>query len=199
MKRLVEYLQNRQDDVECSSLSLDVNNHGYYLPPKKHTQNSRLTHFQASISIIQVNVGSWRKNIIWWRYAWFQGKHSLKYVIKFKKDGDGYLFDFIGEEGFIYTFFLRTTPAPQKWVDKGFFPTIAIVLFLFEQLSCKFHIWYLENSFMFTNICCTTYVELKAKVKIHGVTISKDRGLPIFFMKQEDTEKIKKARAIGTI
>ena len=84
-------------------------------------------------------------------------------------------------------------------MDKGFCPTQARVLFLFDQLPCKFHICYLENLFMLTNICRTVYVDLKAKVKIHGVTIAKDLGLPIFFIKQEDTEKLKKARSIRTI
>ena len=36
----------------------------------------------------------------------FKGKHSLKSVIKFKKEGDGHLPDCIGEDGFIYTFLL---------------------------------------------------------------------------------------------
>ena len=52
---------------------------------------------------------------------------------------------------------------------------------------------------MLTNLCRTVYVDLKAKVKIHGVTIAKDLGLPIFFIKQEDTEKLNQSRAIGTI
>jgi len=43
-----------------------------------------------------------------------KGKHSLKPVIKYKKEGDGYLLDCIEDDGFIYTFFLRTTPAPKK-------------------------------------------------------------------------------------
>ena len=110
----------------------------------------------------------------------FKGKHSLKSIIKFKKEGDGYLFGCIGDDGFIYTFSLQTTPAPNKWVDKEFCPTQAIVIFLFEQLPCKFHICYLDNLFMSTNIFRTTYVDLKYKVKINGVTRSKDRGLPIF-------------------
>ena len=44
----------------------------------------------------------------------FKGKHSLKYVINFKKEVDGCLLDWIGEDVFIYTFSLRTTPAPNK-------------------------------------------------------------------------------------
>ena len=96
------------------------------------------------------------------------------------------MLDCIGDDGFIYTFFLRTTPAPKKWIDKGFCPTQARVLFLFEQLTCKLHTCYLDNLFMSTNICCTAYVELPSRVK-NGVTRAKDRGLPQFVIQQEET------------
>ena len=52
---------------------------------------------------------------------------------------------------------------------------------------------------MCANICRTAYVDLKDKVKIHGVTRAKYRGLPRYFIQQEDTEKLNKARAIGAI
>ena len=129
----------------------------------------------------------------------FKGKHILKYIIKFKKEGNGYLLDCIDDDVFIYTFFLRTNLAPKKWLDKGFYPTQARVLFLFEQLPCKFHICYLDNLFMSTNIYCTAYVDLKDKVKMNGVTRAKYYGLLRFIIQQEETEKIKKARATGKI
>ena len=52
---------------------------------------------------------------------------------------------------------------------------------------------------MSTNIFCNVYVDLKAKVKINGVTREKYRGMPIFVIQQEDTKKLKKVRRIGTI
>ena len=84
-------------------------------------------------------------------------------------------------------------------MDKGFYPTQARVIFLFEQPPCRFHIFYLENLFISIDICLTAYVELKAKVKIHGVKREKERGLPRFFIKKEDTKKLKKERAIRTM
>ena len=63
----------------------------------------------------------------------FQGHHYLKAKIKFKKLGDGYLIDYIGDGGFIFTMYQRTNPAPQKWAVLGFSPTQARVLFLFDQ------------------------------------------------------------------
>ena len=44
----------------------------------------------------------------------FKGKHSLNHVIKSKKEGDGYLLDWIGDDGFIYTFPLQKNPAPRN-------------------------------------------------------------------------------------
>ena len=61
----------------------------------------------------------------------FKGERSLKSVIKFKKEGDDYLIDCIGDDGSIYTSPLRIITAPKEWVDKGFCPTKARVLFLF--------------------------------------------------------------------
>ena len=77
-------------------------------------------------------------------------------------------------------------------MDKVFCTTQEIVLFLFEQIPCKFNICYLENLFMSTNICPTANVDLKAKVKMNGVTREKYRGLPKFAIQQEETKKLNK-------
>ena len=180
---MAEYLQKWQEYMECSSLRMSRPATTTFL--QKNTLKLQYWPiFQAYISIIQVNVGSWRKISFDESTRGFKGKHSLKSVIKFKKEGDGYWLGFICDDGFIYTFSLRKNPAPKKLVNKGFCPTQARVLFFFDQLHCKFHIYYIDNLFMSNNICHTLYVDLKAKVKMHGVTISKDRGLPIFFIQQ---------------
>ena len=44
---------------------------------------------------------------------------------------------------------------------------------------------------MSTNIYCTAYVDLKAEVKMHGMKISKERGLPIFVIQQYETDKLR--------
>ena len=70
----------------------------------------------------------------------FKGRHYLKAKIKFKKAGDGYLIDCIGDDGFIFTFYQRTNPTSKKCTDIGFSPTQACVLFIFYQLPGKFYI-----------------------------------------------------------
>ena len=74
--------------------------------------------------------------------------------------------------------FLRTNPAPRKWVELGFCPTQARVLFLLDQLPGKYYRCYLDNLFMSAKLCRTTNVSLKSKVMLHGVTRVSGRGLP---------------------
>ena len=52
---------------------------------------------------------------------------------------------------------------------------------------------------MSNNIYLTAHVDLKAEVKMHGMKISKERGLPIFVIQQYETDKLKKTGSIGTI
>ena len=108
----------------------------------------------------------------------FKGRHYLKAKIKYKKAGDGYLIDCIGDDGFIYTMFLRTNPAPRKWIELGFCPTQARVLFLLDQLPGKYYRCYMDNLFMSAKLCRTAYVSLESKVLLHGVTRVSGRGLP---------------------
>ena len=108
------------------------------LPSKNNTQNSRLTHFQAYISIVQFNVGSWRKISFDEATCGYKGKHILKSVIKFNKEGDGYLLYCIGDDGFIYTFSLQTTTASKKWVDKGSVPHMQEFYFCLSSSPVSF-------------------------------------------------------------
>ena len=92
------------------------------LPSKKKTKLQDWPIFQASISIIQVNVGSWRKISFDEATRDFKGKHSLKYVIKFKKEGNGYLLDCIGDGGFIYNFTSEQLQRQRNGWIKGSIP-----------------------------------------------------------------------------
>ena len=44
----------------------------------------------------------------------FKDRHHLKVNIKYKKAGDGYLIDCVPDDGFIFTFYQRTNPAPRN-------------------------------------------------------------------------------------
>ena len=83
--------------------------------------------------------------------------------------------------------FLRTNPAPRKWVDLGFSPTQSRVLFLLDQLPGKYYRCYLDNLFMSAKLCRTAYVSLKSKVMLHGVTRVNGRGLPKSIIQEQVT------------
>ena len=74
----------------------------------------------------------------------FKGRHYLKAKIKHKEVGNEYWINCIGADGFIFTF-CHANPVPKKLTDKGFSPTQARALFLFDQLPVKFCACYLDN------------------------------------------------------
>ena len=65
--------------------------------------------------------------------ASFQGRHELKQRVTFKKAGDGFLIDSICEDGYTISFYPRNMPPPQKWIDKGYSPTQARILFMLDD------------------------------------------------------------------
>ena len=83
----------------------------------------------------------------------FKGRHYLKAKINHKEAGDECLIDCIGVDAFIFTFYQRANPAPKKLTDKGFSPTQARALFLFDQLLVKFCACHLDNLIQFALQC----------------------------------------------
>ena len=49
--------------------------------------------------------------------ASFQGRYQDKQRVTYKRAGDGFLFDSIGEDGFSIAFFARNVPAHDKWTS----------------------------------------------------------------------------------
>ena len=69
----------------------------------------------------------------------------------------------------------------------SFDPTQARGLFLSDQLQRKCYTRYLDDLFISTKICRTTYVVLKSKVTMHGVTRSFGYILPEFMTQKKVT------------
>ena len=49
----------------------------------------------------------------------FKGQHADKLRITYKKEGDGFQYDCIADNGYTFTFYFRNQPMPKKWLDKG--------------------------------------------------------------------------------
>ena len=45
----------------------------------------------------------------------FQGKHKDKKKIAYKREGDGFQCDAVGEDGYTYSFYFRNEPPPIKY------------------------------------------------------------------------------------
>ena len=52
----------------------------------------------------------------------FQGSHADKLRITYKKEGDGFQYDYIADDGYTFTLFFRNQPVQKKWLDKGYSP-----------------------------------------------------------------------------
>ena len=67
----------------------------------------------------------------------FQGRHSDKQRITFKKVGDGFLVDALCADGYTFTWFFRNQKAPAQWIETGLSPLHSRVMSLFQQLPEK--------------------------------------------------------------
>jgi hypothetical protein len=128
----------------------------------------------------------------------FTGNHKDKQRINYKKEGDGFLADSICEEGYTYAFFFRNQPAPAHYLNQGFSPTHARVLFLFDTLPSKNHVIGLDNLFMSAKLAWGAY-NGKNQVKIHGVVRRHNRGVPSCVFQEDKTKKEEIEAARGTL
>lgn len=118
--------------------------------------------------------------------------------ITYKAEGDGFQCDAICESGYTYTFYFRNQPAPEKYTKLGISPLHSRVLFLFDQLSEKFHDCGLDNLYNLAKFCKLAY-NSRNKVKTFGVTRKGMRGMPDCVKQEEQKSKEGKERERGTV
>jgi hypothetical protein len=78
----------------------------------------------------------------------FTGRHQDKQRINYKDEGDVFLADSICQDGHTWNFYFCNVPPPKHYVDKGYSPMHACVLFLIDSLEKKKHTSGLDNFFM---------------------------------------------------
>ncbi len=117
----------------------------------------------------------------------FTGRHQDKQRINYKDEGDGFLADSICQDGYTWNFYFRNVHPPKHYVDQGYSPTHACMLFLFDSLEKKNHIVGLDNLFMSAKLAWGAYTGIK-QVKIHGVVHKSGRGVPGCVL--QETKKI---------
>jgi len=144
------------------------------------------------------------------RYAWkpgrdvsgdeqtmgFQGRHTDKIRITYKKEGDGFQCDCICDDGYTFTFYFRNQPAPKKWLDKGYSPLHARCMALFDCFLDDYHQVRFDNLYMSAKFCLGA-AQHPRKVLVEGVTRTSQRGLPKEIIQHEVKSKkeIQKVKA----
>jgi hypothetical protein len=98
----------------------------------------------------------------------FTGQHEDKQRINNNDEGDDFLDDSVAESGYTYYFFFHNQPAPRNYIQQGYSPTHACLLYLFDLLPSKNHVIGLDNLFLSAKLCAGAH-KGKNQVQIHGV------------------------------
>jgi len=116
----------------------------------------------------------------------FQGMHTDKLQIIYKKEGNGFQADALCQDGYCYQFYFRNDPAPTKYAKEGASPLQARVLQLFNSTVEKHHVCGMDNIYNSARFCKRAFCHPK-KVICHGVTRKGMHGLPLC-VKQEEVK-----------
>ena len=128
----------------------------------------------------------------------FQGKHSDKRRITYKREGDGFQCDAICDKGFTYTFYFRNQPAPKKYLNQGLSPLHSRIMAMFDQLKDKHHNAWFDNLYLSAKFAKASLTH-PMHVRISGPTRKSGRGLPACVIQEErkNPKEIREAR--GTV
>jgi hypothetical protein len=108
----------------------------------------------------------------------FKGAHGLSLRITYKREGDGYQCDAVGNEGYTFLFNFRHGDAPElseKYKDLKLSNTARRVVFLMEQLPHNWTHIFMDNLFNSRKLFTAAY---RAKKLCHGVVRQHGRGVP---------------------
>jgi len=128
----------------------------------------------------------------------FQGRHSDKMRITFKRAGDGFQCDVLCENGFTFAAYFRNVPAPDKYIKQGLSPLHARAMWLFDKLEDSHHRVWMDNLYLSATFCKAAYTHPN-EVLIAGVTRKGGRGLPISVLQLEVENKKEQMKARGAV
>lgn len=118
----------------------------------------------------------------------FQGKHQDKQRVNYKKAGDGFMIDSICEDGFTISFYPRNSPAPTKWLQKGFSPTHSRILHMLDTLDGQYYRCGMDNLFISAKFLRGAFADCSSKVMIHGVCRKTGRGIPSCILQADEKD-----------
>lgn len=128
----------------------------------------------------------------------FQGNHSDKLRITYKKEGDGFQCDALCQDGYTYCFYFRNEPPPRQYKKEGFSPLHSRVLALFDNLHDEYHRCGMDNLYMSARFARAAFNHPK-KVMVSGVTRKGMRGLPKCVIQEEQKSQKDQRKTRGTV
>lgn len=126
----------------------------------------------------------------------FQGRSQFKLRITYKAEGDGFQCDAICDSGYTYDFHFRQSPAPAKWLKRGFSPLHSRVLGMLEKLPGTWHNVTFDNFYTSVKFIKAAY---KLQVLAAGVARKGKRGIPKDIIQEHHTNPAKAAAVRGTV
>ena len=168
-------------------------------PSSKDSPNWKIDSFLKWI--IKISTKAWRlsqKVSVDEQTTGFQGRHVSKLRITYKKEGDGFQYDALCDDGYTFMFYFRHEPPPAKYTSMGLSPLHARVMSLFDKVTDEYHECGVDNLYMSAKFCRDAYNHPK-KVRLHGVTRKSGRGLPSSVLQQEVQNKAEQDKVRGTV
>ena len=120
----------------------------------------------------------------------FQGCYADKQKIKFKREGDGFIADFLCNNSFTYSFHFRNIPPPQKYLHLKLSATHSRELGLFHTLLYSNYKCCIDNLYTSVNFLGHT-LKYKMHAMIEEACCSGGFGFPNV-VKQEEVRRNKK-------
>ena len=112
-----------------------------------------------------------------------QGRHPCKLRITYKKEGGGFQWYALCDDGYTYSFFSHDPP-PKEYIVKGLRALHARVMKLFDTVEDKHHRCGVDNLYISAKFCKDAYQHPKCNL-IYGVARKHGRGLPEFIIQDE--------------
>ena len=151
--------------------------------------------------IIKISTKAWRltkKISVDEQTTGFQGRHTYKLQITYKKEGDGFQCEYLCNDGYTFTFYSRHEPPPVKYTHIGLSPIRDQLMSIFDKVTYEYHECGVDNLYMSAKFCRYTYNHPK-KIKLHGVTSKSGRGLPSTIIQKELQNKAYQEKVRGTV
>ena len=127
----------------------------------------------------------------------FQGRHSSKLRITYKRKGNGFQYDALCDSGYTYNFYFHHTSPPAAYKNI-LLPLRSRVMSLFDRLEEKYPECDIDKLYMSAKFCKDAY-DHPNNIKLHGITRKCGQGLPKSVLQEEVQNRVEQEKVQGTV